>query len=178
LSDTRKTEENPMRKMTASNLQSAFAGESQAHIRYRNFSERARKDGFANVARLFEAAAASERVHAGNHLKALEGIQATAANLAAAADGENFEVEDMYPSYIAVAEKQEERQAVRSMHHALEAEKVHLDLYRRAAASVADGKDIPAADYYICPVCGFTMEGTAQDVCPFCGTKHELFVKI
>lgn len=167
-----------MKKMTGINMQSAFAGESQAHIRYGNFSDRAKKDGFPNVARLFAAAAASERVHAGNHLKALEGIQATAANLAAAADGENFEIEDMYPSYIAVAEKQEERKATRSMHDALEAEKVHLSLYRRAADSVSGGKDIAAVDYYVCPVCGYTMEGTPPDVCPICGAKHELFLKI
>jgi rubrerythrin len=167
-----------MRKMTGMNMQNALAGESQAHVRYRNFSERAGKDGFANVARLFAAAAASEEIHASNHLKALEGVQATAANLAAAVDGENFEVEDMYPSYIAVAEKQEERTALRSMHHALEAEKIHLDLYRRAAASVAEGKDIGAVEYYICPVCGYTMEGAAADVCPFCGTKHDKYIQI
>jgi rubrerythrin len=167
-----------MKKMTGINLQTAFAGESQAHIRYRNFADRARKDGLPNVARLFEAAAASERIHAGNHLKALEGIQATAANLAAAADGENFEVEDMYPAYLAEAERQEEQPAARSMHRALEAEKVHLDLYRRAGSAVAAGTDIGPVEYYICPICGFTMEGPPPDVCPFCGTKHEAFIKV
>ncbi|MGD0173833.1 MAG: rubrerythrin family protein [Anaerolineales bacterium] len=167
-----------MRKMTNSNLQNAFAGESQAHIRYRNFADRAKKDGFPNVGRLFEAAAASERVHAGNHLQALDGILETASNLAAATDGENFEIEEMYPAYIAIAEQQDEKKARQSMHRALQAEKVHRDLYQRAASEVSAGKDIGRADYYVCPICGFTMEGNPPDVCPVCGTKHELFLKI
>jgi rubrerythrin len=166
-----------MKKITASNLQNAFAGESQAHIRYRNFSDRAKQDGFPNVGRLFEAASASEQIHAGNHLRALDGIQESAANLTAAADGEDFEIEEMYPSYIAIAERQEEKQARQSMDRALQAEKVHLDLYRRATKKVGAGKDITPVAYYVCPVCGFTMEGNPPDVCPVCGTKHERFLK-
>jgi rubrerythrin len=167
-----------MRKMTNANLQNAFAGESQAHIRYRNFAERAKREGFLNVGRLFEAAAASERIHAGNHLRALDGIQDTASNLAVAFDGENFEIEDMYPAYIAVAELQEEKPAAKSMHHALETEKVHRELYQRAASAVSSGKDIVEKKYFICPVCGFTMEGDPPDVCPVCGAKHETFLII
>jgi rubrerythrin len=163
--------------MTNSNLQNAFAGESQAHIRYRNFADRAKKEGFPNVGRLFEAASASERIHAGNHLRALDGIQESALNLTTAAGGEEFEIEEMYPSYIAIAERQEEAKARHSMDNALQAEKVHLDLYRRATREVSAGKDIGRMEYYVCPVCGFTMEGNPPDVCPVCGAKHDLFMK-
>jgi rubrerythrin len=166
-----------MKKITNSNLQSAFAGESQAHIRYANFAERAVKDGLANVARLFEAASASEQIHAGNHLKALDGVQDTPSNLTAAAGGEEFEIEEMYPTYIATAEQQAEKKAQRSMNNALQAEKIHLALYRRAAEDLTAGKDIEKVDYYVCPVCGYTMEGVPPDVCPVCGAKHELFRK-
>ncbi len=166
-----------MKKITYSNLQNAFAGESQAHIRYVNFSEKAKKDGLANIARLFEAAAASEEIHAGNHLKAMEGIQDTPSNLTAAAAGEDFEIEEMYPSYIAIAEQQAEMKAQRTMNNALQAEKIHLGLYRRAATDLSAGKDIGKVDYYVCPVCGYTMEGDPPDVCPVCGAKHELFSK-
>ena len=166
-----------MKAITNSNLQGAFAGESQAHIRYANFAERARKDGMENIARLFEAASASEQIHAGNHLKALEGVQDTASNLTAAASGENFEIEEMYPAYVAIAEQQAEKKAQRSMSHALQAEKIHYALYRRAATDLATGKDITKVDYYVCPVCGYTMEGNPPDVCPVCGAKHELFAK-
>ncbi len=164
-----------MKKITNSNLQSAFAGESQAHIRYTFFSECAKKDGLENIARLFEAAAASEQIHAGNHLKALDGIQDTPSNLTAAAGGEEFEIEEMYPSYMVIAEQQAEKRAHRSMQNALQAEKIHLGLYRNASANLSAGKDIGRVEYYVCPVCGFTMEGTPPDVCPVCGAKHEMF---
>jgi rubrerythrin len=166
-----------MKKITYSNLQNAFAGESQAHIRYTIFAERAKKDGLSNIARLFKAAAASEEIHAGNHLKALDGVQDTPSNLTAAAGGEDFEIEEMYPSYITIAEQQAEMKAQRTMKNALEAEKIHLGLYRKAATDLTAGKDIGQVDYYVCPVCGYTMEGTPPDVCPVCGAKHELFVK-
>ncbi len=166
-----------MKKITNDNLQSAFAGESQAHVRYTYFSECAKKEGLANIARLFEAAAASEQIHAGNHLKALDGIQDTPSNLTAAAGGEEFEIDEMYPSYMAIAEQQSEKRAHRSMQHALQAEKVHLGLYRNASVELAAGKDIGGVDYYVCPVCGFTMEGTPPDVCPVCGGRHENFQK-
>lgn len=164
-----------MKIMTQSNLQNALAGESQAHIRYLNFAERARKEGFPNIARLFEAASASEHVHASNHLKNLDGVKDTSVNLAAAVSGEEFEIDEMYPAYLAVAELQQEKNAQRSFHNALEAEKVHAGLYRKASQGIGSGKDIPEVAYYICPVCGYTMEGEPPDVCPVCGAKHDLF---
>jgi rubrerythrin len=166
-----------MKKITYENVQASLSGESQAHIRYWNFAERARKDGFANIARLFEAASYSEQIHASGHLKAIDGVQDTASNLSAAVAGETFEIEEMYPSYLAVAELQAEAKAKRSMHNALEAEKVHANLYRKASTDLATGKDIAETAYFVCPVCGFTMERTAVDVCPICGAKRELFRK-
>jgi rubrerythrin len=166
-----------MKKMTLSNAQGAYAGESQAHMRYLNFAERARKDGFPNVARLFEAASYSEQVHATNHLKAMEEIQDTASNLTAAAAGEEFEIEEMYPAYFAVAELQAEANAGKQMSRALAAEKVHFSLYQKASKNASAGKDIGETSYYICPVCGFTMEGDPPDVCPICGAKHDVFRK-
>jgi rubrerythrin len=166
-----------MKKITNDNLQAAFAGESQAHIRYLYFAETAKKEGLDNIARLFAAAALSEQIHAGNHLKALDGIQDTPSNLTAAAGGEDFEIEEMYPSYITIAEQQAEKRAQRSMQNALQTEKVHLGLYRSASTNLSAGKDIQEMEYYVCPVCGFTMEGIAPDVCPVCGAKHEVFKK-
>jgi rubrerythrin len=90
-----------MKQMTEDNLEAAFAGESQAHLKYTNFAERAEKEGRPNVARLFHAAALSERIHASSHLRALGGIDDTLANLAVAIEGETFEVEEMYPAYTA-----------------------------------------------------------------------------
>jgi len=166
-----------MKKMTEANLKSAFAGESQAHMKYLNFAERAEKEKLPNVARLFQATAFAERVHASNHLRALEGIAGTAPNLGQAIEGETYEVEEMYPAFTAVAERQEEKKALRSMTWALESEKVHAALYGAAKRAVEGGKDIATTDMWVCSACGFTVESTAPDVCPVCGAKHESFRK-
>jgi rubrerythrin len=166
-----------MKKMTEANLRSAFAGESQAHMKYLNFAERAEKEKLPNVARLFLATAYAERVHASNHLRALEGVAGTAPNLGEAIAGETYEVEEMYPAFSAVAERQEEKKALRSMTGALESEKIHAALYGAAKRAVEGGTDISAADVLVCSACGFTVEGTAPDVCPVCGAKREFFRK-
>lgn len=162
---------------TEENLKAAFAGESQAHLKYTTFAERAEKEGRPNVARLFHAAAFAERIHAGNHLKALGGIADTAANLAAAIAGETYEVTEMYPSFMAEAEAQGETKALRSMNWALQAEVVHADLYRQARTAVLAGNDLATQDIWVCTACGFTMEGDAPDVCPVCGAKRDKFRK-
>jgi len=164
-----------MKKISEDKLKDAFAGESQAHVRYLNFAERAEKDGRANVARLFQAAAFSEQVHAGNHLRALDGIQSTAVNLEGAIAGETFEVEEMYPAYKAVAEAEGEKKALRSMDWALQAERVHAALFTRAKQAVGAGEDLEAAPIWVCSVCGFTMEDEMPDICPVCGARHEKF---
>src|SRR5512147_2659438 len=107
-----------MKKMTEADLQAAFAGESQAHMKYLNFAEKARRENLPNIARLFEATAYAEQVHASNDLRVLEGIQDTVANLEEAKGGEDFEVDEMYPAYIASAESQQESKALRSMNWA------------------------------------------------------------
>ena len=165
-----------MRKMTEENVKAALAGESQAHIKYLAFAEKAAAEGLANVARAFKANSYAEQVHAVNHLKALGGVGTTADNLAGAVDGESFEIAEMYPAYITVAESQGERTAVTAFSAALAAEKVHAGIYERARKSVAAGKDIAAGAIHVCSVCGFTMEGEAPDKCPVCGAPKAKFV--
>jgi len=166
-----------MRKMTEDNVKGAFAGESQAHMKYMAFADVAEKDKLANVARLFRAAGYSERVHATNHLRVLSGIGKTGDNLKAAAEGENFEIIEMYPAYIKVAEDQGEKMAVTYFNAALAAERVHAGLYKKAKESVDEGKDLGYFPIQICGVCGFTVEGEAPDKCPVCGAPKEKFVK-
>ena len=166
-----------MKNMTEANLSAAFAGESQAHMKYLNFAAQARKEGLPNVARLFEAASFAEQVHASNHLKALGGIQDTVSNLGAAQGGEDFEIDEMYPTYKAVAELQEEKQALRSMTWAMEAEKVHSKLYGAAKEKAAAKQDVADTQIWVCQACGYTGEGPEPDVCPVCGAKHATFRK-
>lgn len=164
-----------MRQMTEANLSAAFAGESQAHMKYMAFAARAERDGFANVARLFKAIAFAEQVHATSHLRTLAHIQSTSENLQAAIDGETYEVNEMYPSFIVVAEQQNERGAAKTETWALEAEKIHAGLYSNAKQAVDNGSDIDVGPIQICSVCGWTGIGEAPDRCPVCNAKKEFF---
>lgn len=178
-----------MNAMTAENLRSAYGGESQAHMRYRIWGEKAEKDGFPTVARLFMATSDAEEVHATLHFKALKdekgsfsvtsgggfGYNSTSENLQGAIDGELFEVEQMYPAYIAVAEMQNEKGAISAMRFAIEAEKVHAELFTKAKEAVEQGKDLEAKTVLLCPVCGFISLTGEEEICPLCKAKKELF---
>jgi len=158
-------------------LNSAFAGESMAHMKYMIFAEVAEKEGFPNIARLFRAIAYAELVHSRNHLTALGKVKDTVSNLETAFQGESYEIEEMYPAYLAITEMQGEKQASRSMGYALEAEKIHKAMYSDAKEKAEGKEDIKIGDVFICPVCGFTVEGEAPDRCPVCGVSKEKFVK-
>ena len=164
-----------MQETTERNLKDAFAGESQAHMKYMLFADRAEREGLPKIARLFRAASFSEQIHATNHLKAL-GLGKTPQNLDAAFGGETFEITTMYPDYMQVAETEGEKRALGSMHDAMEAEKVHAALYARAKENVAGGADMATIVLFVCPVCGFTMEGEAPANCPVCGAPSSKFV--
>lgn len=166
-----------MHQMTKENLKAAFAGESQAHMKYILFADKAEEEGYKNMARLFRAIAFAERVHAANHLQTLNGINLTIENLDVAMEGERFEVNEMYPAYKVVAELQDEKKAVKSINYALEAEKIHEALYAEAKEAAKGGKDIDGRDIFICPVCGHTVLGQAPARCPICGVLGEKFKK-
>ncbi len=165
-----------MGEMTKRFLGEAFAGESQAHMRYLIFANRAREEGFENVARLFEAIAFAELVHARNHFEALGNLAETKDNLQVAINGENWEVNEMYPAYNAVVEMQNESKAKRSIHYALEAEKIHSALYTKAKQAVEEGKDFEIGTIYICSICGYTTDSGVER-CPVCGAGFEKFKK-
>jgi len=164
-----------MRPMTEGNMNDAFAGESQAHMRYLIFADKAEKEGRPNLARMFRAIAYAEQVHATNHYRELGQVKETSGNLQTCIDGEEFEVNEMYPAYNKVAEMQGESGAARSTHYALEAEKIHARMYREAKTDIESKSDIEIGKVYICPVCGYTVEGEAPDKCPVCGAPRDKF---
>lgn len=164
-----------MRKMTEQNVAAALAGESQAHLRYLAFAETAEKSGKPELARLFRAVSYSEQMHALNHLRALGQVGTDAENLQASIGGEDFEVQEMYPAYLAVAKEENEPQAQRSLGAALAAEKVHSKLYGEALKAIEAGGDTSATKLHVCSVCGFTVEGEAPEHCPVCGAPKKAF---
>ncbi|MHB0874831.1 MAG: rubrerythrin family protein [Anaerolineae bacterium] len=171
-----------MHDMTAANLRNAFAGESQAYMRYLIYADLAESEALDNVARLMRAIAFAERVHATNHFKALRvevgphgtasyggfGISSTANNLQIAIEGELFESTEMYPVYKASAIFQEEDAAERSFHWAWQAEQTHAALLKLAKDAVEAGRDYDGSVTSVCGVCGHTIAGEAPDRCPIC----------
>lgn len=178
-----------MSTMTTANLKSAFGGESMAHMRYLAWGEFATKEGFPNVGNLFIATAYAEQVHAHNHFRELKnevgdadvtagagfGLTTTSENLQGAINGERHEVEQMYPAFMAVAEMQGDKGAIRSFNYAIEAEKTHITLFTAAKNAVDSGVDYDQDTIHVCPVCGYTVAGELEDTCPVCKVKANMF---
>ncbi len=160
---------------TLSNLMDAFAGESQANRKYLAFAEKADAEGHAQVAKLFRAAAAAETVHAHAHLRVAGGIKSTAENLQEAISGEQHEFNSMYPQMIEEAAKEGHDPALRSFSFANTVEKVHAALYKKALDSLGSNLE---TDYYVCKVCGNTIEGEPDGPCEVCQAGPVAFFKV
>lgn len=162
---------------TIENLKAAFAGESQAFQKYEAFAKAAEKEGFKNIARLFRTTAQAEKIHAEGHLSALEGIGSTLDNLKTAISGETHEFQDMYPPMLEQAQK-EGHKAKKMFKFAVEAEKVHAELYELALKAVQDGKDLSETNFYLCPICGHIEMGEPTEACPICGVAASKYIQI
>lgn len=160
---------------TEKNLKDAFAGESQANRKYLAFAQKAEEEGYPQAAKLFRAAAEAETVHAHAHLRALNGVGTTSENLKEAIGGETYEFESMYPPMIAAAEEEGNQAAARSFSLANAVEKIHAELYQSVLDNLDSSTD---AEYYVCSVCGNTVENEAPDTCPICGAKAKAFSKV
>ena len=162
---------------TTDNLNDAFAGESQAYQKYSAFAKKADREGFANIAKLFKTTAEAEKIHAEGHLKALEAIASTADNLQSAINGETYEYTEMYPPMAELA-VEDGHKAKTMFRFALEAEKVHADIYSKALEAVKNGVDLDVSDFYLCPICGYIELGKPTEECPVCGALEKVFTTI
>jgi rubrerythrin len=162
-------------KKTEKNLKEAFSGESQANRKYLAFAKKADEEGHKQVAKLFRAAAEAETVHAMNHLRGLGSVKTTKENLEDAISGETYEFQKMYPQMIEDAKADAEKWAEKSFTYANAVEKIHAQLYKKAMQNLGN---IPEVDYYVCEVCGNTVEGEPPDKCPICNSPKKVFKKI
>jgi len=143
------------------------------------FADRAEKEGYPQIARLFRAAAEAETVHARNHLEAMGGIGATKDNLKAAVSGEGYEFREMYPGFIEQAKSENNRRAQTTFTFANEVEKIHYDLYQKALKALEAGQQLTDEPYYfVCLVCGNTVAGEAPERCPVCGAPRSKFKRV
>jgi len=163
---------------TDENLKAAFAGESQANRMYLAFARKADEEGLIQIAKLFRAAAEAETVHALNHLRVTGQVKSTLYNLGTAVSGETYEFKKMYPDFITDAKNDANKPALLSFDYANKVEQIHANLYQKAIEALKNKKELAIVDYYVCPVCGNTFEGSTPDICPICATPKEKFMKI
>ena len=164
---------------TEQNLLEAFAGESMARNKYTYFASKARKDGYVQIAKIFEETAANEKEHAKIWFKLLNGgIDDTAANLKAAAEGENYEWTDMYDSFAKTAEEEGFPELAQKFRLVGEIERHHEERYRALLRNVETAKVFEKSEVKIweCRNCGHIVVGTkAPDVCPTCNHPQSYF---
>lgn len=163
---------------TEKNLQAAFAGESQARNKYTYFASKAKKEGFEQIAALFLKTADNEKEHAKMWFKELEGIGTTAENLAAAADGENFEWTDMYEGFAKTAEEEGFPALAAKFRMVGAIEKHHEERYRALLKNVEAQEVFAKSEVKIweCRNCGHIVVGTkAPEMCPVCAHPQSYF---
>ncbi len=176
---------------TIADLKAGIKGETTASAKYAAFAQKAKSEGNDAIAKLFEAASKAESVHAANHSKALAGlgekmdpftpvfeVKSTAENLQNAIDGETYEVNTMYPQFLADAKAEKVANAVKSFTWAWETEKKHEQFYTNALQALkTNTQNTLPLGYAVCPVCGNTYDKAKMDKnCAFCQTSQEKFI--
>jgi len=141
------------------------------------FAQKAEEEDATQAAKLFRAAAEAETIHALNHLRITGEIKVTMENLNTAVSGETFEFKKMYPEYISTAKQEGNKQAAWSFDVASKVEQVHANLFQKAIDALKNKKAMEKVDYYVCSVCGNTVEGTPPENCPICGSPKTKFFK-
>lgn len=163
---------------TEKNLEAAFAGESQARNKYTFFASKAKKEGFEQIAALFLETAENEKEHAKIWFKELNGIGDTAQNLAAAADGENYEWTDMYEGFAKTAEEEGFPELAARFRGVAAIEKRHEERYRALLKNVETATVFERSEVKVweCRNCGHIVVGTkAPEICPVCAHPQAYF---
>ena len=163
---------------TEKNLEAAFAGESQARNKYTYFASKAKKEGYEQISALFLKTADNEKEHAKMWFKELEGIGDTPANLAAAADGENFEWTDMYDGFAKTAEEEGFPELAEKFRLVGAIEKAHEERYRALLKNIEMQEVFAKSEVKVweCRNCGHIAVGEkAPDICPTCAHPQSFF---
>ena len=165
---------------TEKNLQTAFAGESQARNKYTYFASKAKKEGYEQIAAIFTETADNEKEHAKMWFKYLEGgkVKSTIENLEAAAEGENYEWTEMYKEFAEVARKEGFDEIAEKFEGVAAIEKEHEERYRELLAKVKGNKVFIAPDVVVwkCRNCGHIHVGKeAPEICPVCAHERAYF---
>ena len=180
------------KEKTTADLLAAFKGETAASAKYSAYSQKAEQEGYHEIALLFKAASAAEKIHANNHktilaetgtkipeMKPEFTVKSTKENLQDAIRGENYEATTMYPEFLKDAEAEGVQMAQISLTYAFMTEKKHQALYEKALTALGSNtvKSLSSV-YYVCPTCGNTYDAAPPQRCGICMTASEKFIKI
>ncbi|MBP8979946.1 MAG: rubrerythrin family protein [Syntrophobacterales bacterium] len=154
-------------------LYEAYVGEAKAALRLKVFADKAEKEGYAQIAKLFRVIAFSEEIHGTRALKLLKEVKSTEENLAASFESEQKVAGVAYDNFIKLAEKEGNKAAVLHFSQSRDVEEVHAKLYKEAMNHLLEARE---TTYFVCKVCGYVSDGVLPDECPFCGAKKEQFV--
>ncbi len=177
---------------TVSNLAAAYTGETTASAKYAAYAKKAQDEGFAQIALLFKATSASEKIHAANHKAVLEDmgevvpevkpqytVRTTQENLTDAITGETYEITTMYPDFLTAANEADNQLALTSLNYAYRTEQRHKPLYEKALVALQNNQvKTLSALYYVCPTCGNTYDSAPPKRCRVSMTNSDRFIKI
>jgi rubrerythrin len=166
---------NKLKERTASNVHAAFVGEAKAHQRLLMFAKQAEKEDLPQIAHLFRAVAAAEGVHSRRHFALLESVADTQTNLEQAFQSEKTVNGIYYPKMLKEAEEDGEKAAATIFSQARDVEAVHAKLYKKALDHLIAEEP---TEYYLCTVCGYTVERKLPETCPVCTAPKSKFKKV
>lgn len=158
---------------TKAALHMAYTGEAKAALRLKVYAEKADKEGYAQMAKLFRVIAFSEEIHGSRALKLLREVKSTEENLAASFEAETHVADVAYDQFIKQAEGEGNKAAVLHFSQSRDVEEIHAKLYKEAMSHFMEER---ATVYYVCKVCGYVADGFLPDMCPVCGAGKEQFV--
>ena len=164
-----------LKERTANNVHTAFVEEAKAHQRLLMFTKKAEKEGLPQIAHLFRAVAAAEGVHSRRHFALLESVADTQTNLERAFQSETAVNGVYYPKMLQEAEEDGEKAAATVFSQARDVEAVHAKLYKKALDHLIAER---FTEYYVCTVCGYTVERKPPETCPICNAAKSEFKKI
>jgi rubrerythrin len=153
-------------------LQQAYAGEAKAALRLRVYAEKADKEGYPQIAKLFRVIACSEAIHGARALKVLKEIKTTEENLAESFESEQRVAKIAYSEFVRQAEAEGNQAAVIHFSQSRDVEETHSALYKEAMNHMLEERE---TTYHVCKICGYVADGILPEVCPVCGAKSEQF---
>ena len=155
-------------------LHQAYTGEAKAVLRLKLFADKAEKEGYPQIAKLFRVISFSEELHGTRALRMLKEIKDTQANLSSSFESETKVAGVAYDKFIKLAEEEGNKAASMYFSQSRDVEDVHAKLYKEAMDHMLEEKE---TTYYVCEICGYVSDGILPEECPVCGAKKEKFVR-